>query len=529
MLHVTVSFWRSTGVVFAEMILGTADVFSVDPRTAALIKHRLRHADLDTLDDTLTLAALADFCIYVPDNSEPSAEEFSSPDSAPPPSSQRKRNHNRHRFLSSSTACDVHHLAKAIQRRDPLGIGYHAHGIDLLHRLLKWRPTDRITLQQAMLHAYFVGPYVSTVDGSEHMTAEDMKKHDDLSRSSDLTGMIGRVVHAEGGPQTSSSSSSSSSSLSSSTALTTSNPSFQLATTVSSTEVCAPMKQIESFTLRDGFCDIAEGVRNLMADKGTDNEDIFNEHILSSFRSRFYNTMKESWRGNIPNISKDVAKEEAKELNEETATGEGDGDDGAQAAADSAATTTASLSSLVVASLESTVVNEDRDMLLFECPKCRRVFPVWESCHRHISSRKHGSMCNVMMSPDDQKSNSKLMISYTDDKSTTTDTDAETSTNTAKRSTRKAPLVPAVMPSCLSSHALLDIGYDPSSGWCDLQGRRAYLEDTHAIRFEKQYKFFGVFDGEFVNEDYKGDFLLFLCGDIIHILFHIIYIYFTLL
>jgi hypothetical protein len=57
-------------------------------------------------------------------------------------------------------------------------------------------------------------------------------------------------------------------------------------------------------------------------------------------------------------------------------------------------------------------------------------------------------------------------------------------------------MLAAILPSCLSSHALLDIGYDPSSGWCDLQGRRAYLEDTHAIRFEKEYKFFGVFDGK---------------------------------
>ena len=66
----------------------------------------------------------------------------------------------------------------------------------------------------------------------------------------------------------------------------------------------------------------------------------------------------------------------------------------------------------------------------------------------------------------------------------------------SERSVRvKRAMVPATLPSCLSSHVLLDIGYDPSSGWCDLQGRRAYLEDTHDIRIEKEYKFFGVYDG----------------------------------
>jgi serine/threonine protein phosphatase PrpC len=53
------------------------------------------------------------------------------------------------------------------------------------------------------------------------------------------------------------------------------------------------------------------------------------------------------------------------------------------------------------------------------------------------------------------------------------------------------------LPPCLSSHSLLPI--DPHSGWCDLQGRRKYIEDAHAVVLTNDYKFFGVFDGHFGN------------------------------
>lgn len=52
------------GVVFAEMILGTADIFNVDQRTAALISHRMRHASKERQEEALKLAAMAEMCIY---------------------------------------------------------------------------------------------------------------------------------------------------------------------------------------------------------------------------------------------------------------------------------------------------------------------------------------------------------------------------------------------------------------------------------------------------------------------------------
>lgn len=52
------------GVLFAEMILGTPDIFTVDQRTRALITHRMRRADPQAIEEALRLAALAEYCIY---------------------------------------------------------------------------------------------------------------------------------------------------------------------------------------------------------------------------------------------------------------------------------------------------------------------------------------------------------------------------------------------------------------------------------------------------------------------------------
>lgn len=93
------------------------------------------------------------------------------------------------------------------------------------------------------------------------------------------------------------------------------------------------------------------------------------------------------------------------------------------------------------------------DQLDYTCPKCKRVFHgSWHSCHKHATTRQHGDRCTY----DPQAQN-------------------------------------LLLPMCLSAHALLPL--DPGSGWCDLQGRRKYIEDAHAIVLADRYKFFGVFDG----------------------------------
>lgn len=93
--------------------------------------------------------------------------------------------------------------------------------------------------------------------------------------------------------------------------------------------------------------------------------------------------------------------------------------------------------------------------MTFQCPKCNRTFHAnWHACHAHVTSRRHGkhSSCQYDRS---------------------------------------------LLPNCLSENSLLPLAIDEHSGWCELQGRRSYVEDHGAIVFEEHYRFFGVFDGHF--------------------------------
>jgi serine/threonine protein phosphatase PrpC len=89
---------------------------------------------------------------------------------------------------------------------------------------------------------------------------------------------------------------------------------------------------------------------------------------------------------------------------------------------------------------------------MFICPKCGRTFRDWQSCHTHANSRKHAKYCTY--------DRSKL-------------------------------------PFCLNAHTLLP--EHPFSGYCDIQGRRKYLEDFHAIQLHRDHHYYGVFDGHTGN------------------------------
>ena len=214
----------SVGVVFLEMILGTSDVFTVDQRTAAMITHRMKRnkgMNSKTTNNAMLLAALADYCIYVREDTDGSDSvqnggndldmnedngsatpildstslassstcvcssallgsqsrctdcavgreravesigterhsliTASGSDSISENLRRKKRTdreNSRHQYLhpmaKQSRVCGLEDLRQAILRRDPLGTGISDQwALDLLSRLLKWEPEERITM-----------------------------------------------------------------------------------------------------------------------------------------------------------------------------------------------------------------------------------------------------------------------------------------------------------------------------------------------------------------------------------------------
>ena len=195
-------------------------------------------------------------------------------------------------------SCTVQDLRRALQQRDPLDKGFHdVWGLDLLWRLLRWDPTQRISAREALEHAYFKGPYVSSIDGSQHATPSELKAYD------------------------------------------------------------SRVEAIKAHT-----------------DTGVTPPAIFYSHPF--------------------------------------------------------------------------LIDREGTMPTFVCPQCQRTFSAWSACQAHVRGRGHARFC-------------------------------EYNTST--------------LPACISWHSM--VPYDPHSGWCDVQGRRAGIEDFHSIVFMEDYKFYAVFDG----------------------------------
>ena len=95
---------------------------------------------------------------------------------------------------------------------------------------------------------------------------------------------------------------------------------------------------------------------------------------------------------------------------------------------------------------------EKRKIDSFVCPKCGRIFTDLRSCQAHATGRKHAKFCNYDRS---------------------------------------------LLPPCLNAHSMLPS--HPTSGYCDIQGRRKVIEDFHTVHLEQGHQFFGIFDGHSGN------------------------------
>ncbi|KAL7468617.1 hypothetical protein ACHAXS_008857, partial [Conticribra weissflogii] len=136
----------SIGVVALELLLGTPNVFSVDQRTTAVLTNRLKKegASEEDIQRALYLAALSQFCIYVP-----TMEGKNWP---------LRKGDPLEKISVVKESCRLRDFHAALRARDPLGIGFDESANTLLHliwRLLAWDPRDRLSPKQALLHPYF--------------------------------------------------------------------------------------------------------------------------------------------------------------------------------------------------------------------------------------------------------------------------------------------------------------------------------------------------------------------------------------
>ena len=137
----------SIGVVALEMLLGTPNVFTVDQRTTALLTHKMkkRGGNADDIRRALYLAALSQFCIYIPTDEE----EHNWP---------LREGDPLHGLPMVKTTCTIRDFHTALRARDPLGIGFDSSADSLLRLiwgLLAWNPAERLTPSEALEHLYF--------------------------------------------------------------------------------------------------------------------------------------------------------------------------------------------------------------------------------------------------------------------------------------------------------------------------------------------------------------------------------------
>ncbi|ETV84535.1 CMGC protein kinase, variant 1 [Aphanomyces astaci] len=125
----------SVGVVALELLLGSPHVFSISSRARAKV-------DLHLRDKPPSLARYhADYALV-------------------------------HR------SCNFGTFNTTIQARDPLGRGLtDPYGLHLLWQLLQWDPAKRISAREALVHAYFQGPYVCNETGRHFPTEADLVLH----------------------------------------------------------------------------------------------------------------------------------------------------------------------------------------------------------------------------------------------------------------------------------------------------------------------------------------------------------------
>ena len=354
-------------------------------------------------------------------------------------------------------------------------------GLDLLSRLLAFRPSDRLPLTEALEHAYFRGAYISEIDGSEHPTAAELYLHD-LA--------VAQHMH-------SSSKSSPLNNIQPLTPVTSSSVTMKRKTDCTlamipydNKALASVEEQIVSLWFECASSSSIGSSSSPVQTLATDSLmlDVYDPSVANSSTSdpRSHSRDDASW-----SLSSHVGHEKEPMLTCDmvfldlpTATG------------------SVSSTSDPTEDLEHSASSHNKHSDLqvhFQCPKCGREFDAYDACVHHARVRKHSQRCHTYYTVVTPPLNSSSMDNNKEDKdeSSIHPTASETKYKLAVNETEATTSFPSVL-QCLSTeiHTLLQ-PVDPDSGWCDLLGRRRVMEDRHSMSHEVEYSYYAVHDGHF--------------------------------
>jgi serine/threonine protein phosphatase PrpC len=170
----------SIGVVALEMMLGSPHVFTVSQRTQAILTKKLseKGASSDEISKALLLAALAEYCIFVPEINDWPVRE----------------GEPLHEHDLMEPSCTLSEFRNALQQRDSLGIGFSSPSstalLHLIWNLLQFDPERRITPTEALNHPYFSGDEST----AENEGASSNSNNNDASSASSASSSLVPVL-----------------------------------------------------------------------------------------------------------------------------------------------------------------------------------------------------------------------------------------------------------------------------------------------------------------------------------------------
>jgi len=125
-----------------ELIVGSPHVFQISDRTRVLMDQRLEGWSEQTKELAYKLRSYMELCILVPGIS-----------------THGSGSSEQGQFGLASWKCSEESFAHQVKIRDPLKMGFpNLWALRLARQLLVWHPEDRLSVDEALNHPYFLEP-----------------------------------------------------------------------------------------------------------------------------------------------------------------------------------------------------------------------------------------------------------------------------------------------------------------------------------------------------------------------------------